>query len=79
MLNVCQCFYIFVFLMNIPMSLYGDLVVKRRPQRLLLYICLCSEIACIYISTTSSFAFIAFTYLGALLHWDDFEVSRPIL
>ena len=45
---------------------------------LLLYICLCSEIACIYISTTSSFAFIAFTYLGALLHWDDFEVSLPI-
>ena len=61
------------------MSLNGDLVVKRRPQRLLLYICLCSEIACIYISTTSSFAFIAFTYLGALLHWDDFEVSLPIL
>ena len=53
--------------------------VRRRPQRLLLYICLLSEIACIYISTTSSFAFIAFTYLGALLHWHHFEVSLPIL
>ena len=26
MLNVCQCIYIFVFPMNIPMSLNGDLV-----------------------------------------------------
>ena len=66
--------------MNIPMSLNGDLVCEKTSSAaLLLYICLCSEIACIYISTTSSFAFIAFTYLGALLHWHHFEVSLLIL